>query len=66
MRFFYPSSMRENYRWQLMHLVRGDRSVDEFTHEFLKLGQFAPDVMQDEDRAAELYVIGLGSAYVSI
>ena len=45
MRFFCPSSMRENYRWQLMHLVRGDRSVDEFTCEFLRLGQFAPDVM---------------------
>ena len=66
MRFFCPSSMRENYRWQLMHLVRGGRSVDEFTREFLRLGRFAPDVMQDEDRATELFVIGLGSDYVSI
>ena len=66
MRFFCPSSLRENYRWQLMHLVRGDRLVDEFTREFLRLGRFAPDVMQDEDRAAELFVIGLGSDYVSI
>ena len=49
-----------------MHLVKGDRSVEDFTHEFLRLGRFAPDVMQDEDRAAELFVIGLGSAYVSI
>ena len=44
-RFFCPSSMRENYRWQLMYLVRGDRSIDEFTREFLRLGLFAPDVM---------------------
>ena len=43
-----------------MHLVKGDRSVEDFTHEFLRLGRFAPDVMQDEDRAAELFVIGLG------
>ena len=49
-----------------MHLVKGDRSVEDFTHEFLRLGRFAPDVMQDEDRASELYVIGLGSAYISI
>ena len=49
-----------------MHLVKGDRSVEDFTHEFLRLGQFAPDVMQDEDRASELFVIGLGSAYISI
>ena len=51
LRFFYPSSTRENYRWQLMHLVKGDRSVEDFTHEFLRLGWYAPDVMQDEDRA---------------
>ena len=49
-----------------MHLVKGDRSVEDFIHEFLRLGRFAPDVMQDEDRASELYVIGLGSAYISI
>ena len=51
LRFFCPSSTRENYRWQLMHLVKGDRSVEDFTHEFLRLGWYAPDVMQDEDRA---------------
>ena len=66
LRFFCPSSIRENYRWQLMYLVKGDRSVEDFTHEFLRLGRFAPNVMQDEDRASELFVIGLGSAYISI
>ena len=49
-----------------MHLVKGDRSVEDFTHEFLRLGRFAPDVMQDKDRASELFVIGLGSDYISI
>ena len=53
-----------------MHLVRGDRSVDEFTREFLRLGRFAPDVMQDEDRASELFVIlgmdWLARHYVSL
>lgn len=66
LRFFCPSSLRENYRWQLLHLTKGDRSVDEYAHEFLRLGRFAPDVMQDDDRASELFVIGLGSAYISI
>ena len=64
--FFHPASTRENYRWQLIHLVSGDRSVEEFTHEFLRLGRFAPDIMQDEDRASELFVISLGSAYIGI
>ena len=49
-----------------MHLVKGDRSVEEYTHEFLRLGHFASDVIQDEDKVVELYVIGLGSAYISI
>ena len=57
LRFFCPSSTRENYRWQLMHLVKGDRSVEDFTHEFLRLRWYAPDVMHDEDQAAELFVI---------
>ena len=61
LRFFCPSSKRENYRWQLMHLVKGDKSVEDFTHEFLRLGRFAHDVMQDEDRTSELFVImGMG------
>ena len=40
-----------------MHLVKGDGFMEDFTHEFLRLGRFAPDVMQDEDRAFELIVI---------
>ena len=49
-----------------MHLVKGDKSVEDFTHEFLRLGRFAPDVMLDEDRASEFFIIGLGSDYISI
>ena len=66
LRFFCPSSMRENYRWQLMHLVKGNISVKEYTYEFLRLGHFAPNVMQDEDRVVELYVIRLGLVYIII
>ena len=57
LRFFCPAFTRKNYRCQLMHLVKGDRSVEDFTHEFLRLRRYAPDVMHDEDRAAELFVI---------
>ena len=49
-----------------MHLVKGHQSVEDFTHELMRLRRFAPDVMQDEDRTTELFVNGLGSAYVSI
>ena len=27
---FCPSSTRENYTWPLMHLVKGDRSVEDY------------------------------------
>ena len=40
-----------------MHLVKVDKSVEDFSHEFLRLGRFSPDVMQDKDRASELFVI---------
>ena len=66
LRFFCLASTRKDYRWQLMHLEKGDRSVEDFTHEFLRLGCFAPDVIQDEDRPAELFVIWLSLAYVNI
>ena len=43
--------------WQLMPLVKDDRSVKDFTYELIRLGRFAHDVMQDEDKASELSVI---------
>ena len=45
LRFFCPVLTRKNYSWQLMHLVKGDQSVEDFTHEFLRLRRFALDVM---------------------
>ena len=49
-----------------MHLVKGDKFVEDFIREFLRLERYAPDVMQDEDRTSELLVIGLGFAYTGI
>ena len=66
LRFFCPASMRDNYRWQLLHITRGEWSVEEFTHEFFKLSRHTTDVMQDERRSVELYVTGFGPAYIGI
>ena len=60
MRFFFPASMREEQRWKLLNIVRGDRSVEEYTRKFFKLSRYATDVIQDVPRAVELYVFGLG------
>ena len=66
LRFFCPASVRDNYRWQLLHIARGERSIKEFTHEFFRLSRHATDVMQDERRVVELYMIGFGPAYIGI
>ena len=49
-----------------MHLMKCDRSVEDFTYELPKLGRFAPDVIQNEDRTIELFVNGLGPTYISL
>ena len=58
--------MRDNYRWQLLHIARGERSVEEYTRVFFRLSHHVADVIQDESRAVELYIIGLGPAYIGI
>ena len=58
--------MRDNYIWQLLYISKDDRSVVDYTHEFLRLGRHALDVMQDDRRSLELFVTGLGAAYISI
>ena len=45
LRYFCPVSMRDNYRWQLLHISKGDWSVAESTYKFLRLGHHALDVM---------------------
>ena len=45
MRFFCPASVREEQRWKLLNLVRGDRSMEEYTREFFILSRYATDVL---------------------
>ena len=66
LRYFYPASMRDNYRWQLLYIARGERTVEEYTREFFRLSHHVVNVMQDERRAVELYVTRLGPAYIGI
>ena len=66
MRFFCPAYVREEQRWKLLNLVRGDRSVVEYTHEFFRLSRYATDVLQDIPRTVELYVFGLGPEFMVI
>ena len=63
MRYFCPPAMRDAFRWQLLHISRGDRSIENYTRELFRLSRHAKHVMRDERRAVDLYVTGLGPVY---
>ena len=50
----------------MLHILKGDRSVEEYTYEFLRLAYHVVNVMRDEGRVVELFVTGLGPAYIGV
>ena len=58
--------MIEACRWQLLHITKGGRSVEDYTREFFRLLRHAPDVRDNERRAVDLFMTRLGSAYASM
>ena len=66
MRRFYPEPMRMSYRLRLTNIFRGDRSVEDYTREFLRLSRYAEDLMRDQYFAVTTYIIGLGSAFAGM
>ena len=64
--FFCPLAMRDTYKWQLLHISKGDRSVDDYTREFLRFSRHVMDVMKDERRVVDLYITGLRPIYIGI
>ena len=58
--------MRDAYRWPLLHISRGDRSIDDYMRDFLRLSYHAANVIEDKRRAVVLYMTGLGLTYVAI
>ena len=41
--FMCPPSIRHNYRWQILHIARRDRSVEEYTRKFFRLSRHTVD-----------------------
>ena len=66
MRRFCPEPMRMSYRLRLTNIFRGDRSVEDYTREFLRLSRYAEDLMRDQYFAVTTYVTGLGSAFAGM
>ena len=55
-----------SYRLRLTNIFRGDRSVEDYTREFLRLSRYAEDLMRDQYFAVITYVTGLGPAFAGM
>lgn len=66
MKRFCPEPLRMSYRLRLTSISRGDRSVEDYTREFLRLGRYAEDLMRDQYFVVTTYVTGLGPAFAGM
>ena len=66
MRRFFLEPLRMSHRLKLTSITRGDRSVEEYTSEFLRLGKYVEDLMRDQYFAVTTYVTGLGPVFVGM
>ena len=55
-----------SYRLRLTNICRDDRSVEDYTREFLRLSRYAEDLMRDQYFTVSTYVTGLGSAFAEM
>ena len=55
-----------SHRLRLTNISKGNISVEDYTREFLKLSQYAEDLMRDQHFAVTTYVTGLGSAFAGM
>ena len=58
--------MRMSFRLRLTNISRGDRSVEEYTREFLRLSRYVEDMMRDQYFAITTYITGLGFAFAGM
>ena len=55
-----------SHRLQLTNISRGNRSVEDYTREFLRLSRYAEDLIRDQYFAVTTYVTALGSAFAGM
>ena len=65
-RRFYLEPLRMSHILRLTSITRGDRSVEEYTSEFLKLGRYIEDLMHDQYFAVTIYVTGLSPTFTGM
>ena len=56
---FFPDTARDEMEHRFVHLVQGNRTVDEYATEFTRLSRFAPDLVATEASRARKFLMGL-------
>ena len=56
---FFPATARKDMAEQFIRLQQGDKSVDQYAAEFLRLSRFAPYMIADEEDRASRFLQGL-------
>ena len=56
---FFPATAQKDMEEQFIRLQQGNRSVDEYAAEFLRLSRFAPYMVTDEEKRASRFQQGL-------
>ena len=56
---FFPATAQKDMEEQFIRLQQGNKSVDEYAAEFLRLSRFAPYMVTDEEKRASRFQQGL-------
>ena len=64
--YFLSFATRETFRLQFMNISKGDKSVDDYTTEYIRLSRFASEMIVNEMRKNHHYVTGLGPHFASL
>jgi len=56
---FFPTTAQKDMEEQFIRLQQGNKSVDEYAAEFLRLSRFAPYMVTDEEKRASRFQQGL-------
>ncbi|XP_022931811.1 uncharacterized protein LOC111438100 [Cucurbita moschata] len=59
LKYYYPKETCIKKQQEFNHLTQGDRMVDQYDQDFMRLRRFAPSLADTEEKQTEKFVLGL-------
>ena len=59
LKYYYPKKTRIKKQQEFNYLTQGDRTVDQYDQDFMRLRRFAPSLADIEEKQIEKFVLGL-------